>query len=98
MAERSLILDANILLRAVLGRRVGELIERYVTDVSLFAPDTAFLELEKYLPPLTAKVGMSVERTTLLYERLGRFVQELPQPVYGRYETRGASPNRPRRP
>ncbi len=27
--RRGLVLDANILMRAVLGRRVGELLERY---------------------------------------------------------------------
>lgn len=86
MAERSLVLDANIVLRGVLGRRVGELIERYVTDVGLFAPDTVFLEVEEYLPQLTAKVGISIERATAMYERLSKLVQELPQPVYGEYE------------
>jgi len=30
VADRSLVLDANILIRAVLGKRVGQLIEQYV--------------------------------------------------------------------
>src|ERR1700722_15146780 len=35
VADRSLVLDANILIRAVLGKRVGQLIEQYVGDVDL---------------------------------------------------------------
>ena len=50
MADRSLVLDANTLIRAVLGKRVGQLIEQYVGDVDLFAPDTAFVEAEEHLP------------------------------------------------
>jgi predicted nucleic acid-binding protein len=38
-----LVLDANILIRAVLGRRVRELLERYaVRGVRFLAPEAAF--------------------------------------------------------
>ncbi len=86
MADRSLVLDANILLRAVLGRRVGDLIERYAAGVGLFAPDTAFGEVEEHLPPLAVKAGMPIERALAVYDRLDDLVQELPQPMYGEYE------------
>lgn len=86
MADRSLVLDANILLRAVLGRRVGELIDRYAAKVALFAPDTAFDEVEEHLPPLAGKAGMPLKRAMTVYDRLGRLVQELPQPMYGKHE------------
>jgi predicted nucleic acid-binding protein len=40
-----LVLDANILIRAVLGRRVRELLERYaVRGVRFLAPEAAFEE------------------------------------------------------
>jgi predicted nucleic acid-binding protein len=86
VADRSLVLDANILLRAVLGKRVGELIERYAAKVDLFAPDSAFDEVEEHLAPLAGKTGMPVERAIAVYDRLGRLVQELPHPMYGEYE------------
>lgn len=51
-----IILDANILIRAVLGRRVRELIDAYAAKgVRFFAPDVAFADAEKYLPPLLKK-------------------------------------------
>lgn len=86
MADRSLGLDTNILLRAVLGKRVGEIIERYSAEVGLFAPDTAFLEAEEYLAPLATKAGMPLKLATAVYERMGVLVQELPQPVYAEHE------------
>lgn len=53
-----IVLDANILIRAVLGRRVRELIDTYAAKgVRFFAPDVAFADAEKYLPPLLKKRG-----------------------------------------
>lgn len=52
------VLDANILIRAVLGRRVRQLIDTYAGQgVRFFAPDVAFDDAEKYLPPLLKKRG-----------------------------------------
>jgi hypothetical protein len=53
-----IVLDANILIRAVLGRRVRQLIDTYAGQgVRFFAPDVAFDDAEKYLPPLLKKRG-----------------------------------------
>src|ERR1700756_4394464 len=50
-----IVLDANILIRAVLGRRVRRLIDTYAgQSVRFFAPDIAF---DEYLPPLFEKAG-----------------------------------------
>ncbi|WP_255719472.1 PIN domain-containing protein [Roseateles cellulosilyticus] len=58
MRQRAIVLDANILIRAVLGQRVRELIVGSLADVSFFAPDTAFDEARKYLPGLLEKRGV----------------------------------------
>ena len=51
-----IVIDANILIRAVLGRRVRELIETYAARrVRFFAPDAAFNDARKYLPALLKK-------------------------------------------
>ncbi|HEX7697196.1 MAG TPA: PIN domain-containing protein [Candidatus Acidoferrum sp.] len=53
-----IVLDANILIRAVLGRRVRQLIDTYAGQgVRFIAPDVAFDDAEKYLPPLLKKRG-----------------------------------------
>ena len=51
-AERAIVLDANILIRAVLGQRVRQLVTDHAADVSFFAPDTAYAEAREHLPDL----------------------------------------------
>jgi hypothetical protein len=43
------VVDANILIRAVLGRRVRELIEAYAAEVLFFVPESAYTEAEEVL-------------------------------------------------
>jgi hypothetical protein len=53
-----IVLDANILIRAVLGRRVRQLVEIYAAQGFRFvAPDVAFNDAQKYLPLLLTKRG-----------------------------------------
>jgi len=53
-----IVLDANILIRAVLGRRVRRLIDTYAPQgVRFFAPDAAFDDAVRYLPNLLEKAG-----------------------------------------
>jgi hypothetical protein len=49
-AAEMVILDANILIRAVLGKRVRELLDIHSDGVRFFAPDTAFAEAREHLP------------------------------------------------
>jgi hypothetical protein len=46
MASRALVLDANILIRAVLGNRVRRILEKYADNVSFYIPESAYLEAE----------------------------------------------------
>lgn len=53
-----IILDANILIRAVMGQRIKYLLEKYKTKgVRFCAPETAFAEANEYLPGLLTKQG-----------------------------------------
>lgn len=45
-----LVLDANILIRAVLGSRVLGLLRKYARQVEFMAPDVAFQEAREHLP------------------------------------------------
>lgn len=78
MNERALVLDANILIRAVLGRRARQLIRRYAASIDFFAPDSAFAEAEEHLPPLCATLGLNLDAVRLVYDGVSRLVQELP--------------------
>ena len=55
MSSKSIVLDANILIRAVLGKRVRELIVSNASTVQFFAPDVAYADARKSLPAVLEK-------------------------------------------
>ena len=59
MSSKAIVLDANILIRAVLGRRVRELIFDNAVMVKFFAPDVAYVDARKYLPALACAMTLS---------------------------------------
>lgn len=58
MSGKAIVLDANILIRAVLGKRVRALILENVGAVQFFAPEAAYADARKYLPALLEKRGI----------------------------------------
>jgi len=57
MSDRAIVLDANILIRAVLCKRVRELIVDNADRVQFFSSDVAYADARKYLPALVEKRG-----------------------------------------
>ena len=82
-----IVLDANILIRAVLCRRVRELIDTYAAHgVRFFAPDIAFADAEKYLPPLLKKRGKPHDLSgSLGYLRI--IIESVTPELYAVFET-----------
>jgi hypothetical protein len=57
MPSKALVLDANILIRAVLGQRVRLILESHADSISFFIPETAYTEAEENLTALVVKRG-----------------------------------------
>jgi hypothetical protein len=57
MTRRAIVLDANILTRAVLGQRVRELITWHTADVSFFAPMPPSTRLDITCPRCSRSVA-----------------------------------------
>ena len=57
MQRKALVLDANILIRAVLGQRVRRIFEVHAESISFFLPETAYVEAEEHLSALVVKRG-----------------------------------------
>lgn len=55
MPRKALVLDANILIRAVLSQRVRRILEVHADDISFFLPETAYAEAEEHLAALVVK-------------------------------------------
>jgi predicted nucleic acid-binding protein len=86
---KSIILDANILVRAVLGKRVTQLIETYAEKVDLVCPEQAFNEAEEHLPRITKKRGGDIKAQQTVLEALGqlaKFIQIIPHATFEAFE------------
>ena len=54
---RPIVLDANILIRFVLGEKVPALLAAHATAIDFLAPDVAFEEARKHLPTILRARG-----------------------------------------
>lgn len=82
MIDKAIVLDANILIRAVLGQKVRELIFAHAATVQFFAPDVAYADARKYLPALLAKRGVATEPAMTVLDRLEAVVRPLDAELY----------------
>jgi predicted nucleic acid-binding protein len=85
-ARKALVLDANILIRAVLGERVLRLLEQYEQSCDFCSPDVCFAEARKHLPGLLQKRGADVSLGLLVLERIRQIVQPIDPSLYEEYE------------
>jgi predicted nucleic acid-binding protein len=81
------ILDANILIRAVLGKRVREILEAHSARVRFFAPDTAFAEAREHLPEILLKRGIAPEAAVAVLAELAVLIGCIDGEIYGPFET-----------
>jgi predicted nucleic acid-binding protein len=82
-----IVLDANVLIRAVLGRRVRHLLDTYTAHgVRFYAPDVAFVDAQKYLPSLLVKRGKPVADVFSAIEYLQHIVEPVDQEFYVLFE------------
>jgi predicted nucleic acid-binding protein len=82
MNNKAVVLDANILIRAVLGKRVRELIIEHAPTVKFFAPDVAYADARKYLPALLEKRGVDSTAAMKVLDSLEAFVQPIEFELY----------------
>jgi predicted nucleic acid-binding protein len=82
-----IVLDANILIRAVLGRRVRQLLDTYAArKIRFLAPDIAYADAQKYLPILLEKRGKPAADVSASVEYLKEMVEPVDGELYGEFE------------
>jgi predicted nucleic acid-binding protein len=86
MSNRALVVDANILVRAVLGERVRAVIEAHAEDVSFFVPEVGYAEGEEHLATLVVKRGADPQKALALLRSLRSLVVLIGSEVYGELE------------
>lgn len=72
-----LVLDTNILIRAVLGRKVQQLLVQYGSEVQFYCPESAFAEALEHLPHILAKRSIPVSDGMVVLEALTKVVQSI---------------------
>jgi predicted nucleic acid-binding protein len=82
MSVNLIVLDANILIRAVLGTRVRNQIFDNAGAVKFFAPDVAYDDARKYLPDLLEKRGVPAAAALAVLDALIPVVQPLEADFY----------------
>jgi len=83
---RGIVLDANILIRAVLGRRVRALLEAYEDTIAFYTPDACFDDACEYIPQLLGSRGDDPETGTAVLDRIGLLVKPVDQALYRDFE------------
>jgi predicted nucleic acid-binding protein len=86
MPNRALVVDANILIRAVLGKRVREVLETFAGDVSFFVPEPAFAEAQEHLVTLVIQRGGDPQKALAVLHSLGQMVELIGSEMYGEFE------------
>ena len=82
-----IVLDANILTRAVLGQRVLQALESYQSsEVGFCAPVVAFADAERYLPALLRKKGETLPDLPATLSYLQTLVDPIGLDLYSNFE------------
>ena len=82
MNGKAIVLDANILIRAVLGQRVRHILFEHAQNVKFFAPDVAYADARKYLPALLEKRGVNGAAALRVLDTLESIVRPLEFDLY----------------
>ncbi|MGK2875787.1 MAG: PIN domain-containing protein [Nocardioides sp.] len=81
---RRLVLDANILVRAVLGKRVKDILATHAVTAECFAPEVAYDDAERHLPEILTKRGRAdaIGDSLAFLGQLRESVLAVPEEVY----------------
>ena len=80
-------LDANILIRAVLGIRVRRILENYADNVSFFVPEFALSEAREHMATLVNKRGGDPAKALRLLDAIVSVVDFVSPDVYAEHGT-----------
>lgn len=85
-SRKGLILDANILIRGVFGKRVRELLETYEEAASFYSPDVCFQDARKYVPYVSERKGLDPIAGLAVLDGIERIVEAIDRSLYEEYE------------
>ena len=84
--RRGLVLDANILLRAVFGQRVRQILEKHEDEARFYTPDVCFEDARRYIPVISKERRFDVDLGLSVLEQIGRIVEQVDRSLYEEYQ------------
>ena len=82
-----LVLDANILIRAVLGSRVLLLLRKYSERVVFLAPDVAFHDAQEHLPGILERRRIALNPAMTILDLLTSIIEAVEPDIYSPWES-----------
>lgn len=86
MRRKALVLDANILIRAVLGQRVRRILEAHAESISFFVPETAYEEAVEHLTALVVKRGGDPRKAVATLKAMAALATMVGDDLYSDFE------------
>ncbi|MDR0849386.1 MAG: hypothetical protein LBN10_10205 [Propionibacteriaceae bacterium] len=80
--SRALVLDANIVIRAVLGPRVRQLLAQNHDNLLFFAPDVALADARRHLPTILTRRGIDPQLAMTHLEQVETLIQPVSADTY----------------
>ena len=85
-SPKPLVLDANILLRAVFGVKVRAILESHEDVAAYYSPDICFEDARKYIPNIAARRNFDPEVGLALLDQIARIVAVVDRSLYEGFE------------
>ena len=84
--RKGLVLDANILLRAVFGQRVRQILEAYEDQANFYTADVCFEDARKYIPDVSQRRRFDVDLAVSVLDQISRIVEPVDRSLYEDYQ------------
>jgi predicted nucleic acid-binding protein len=84
--RKRIVLDANILVRAVFGLRVRSLLQAYEEDVAFYCPEVCFDDARRHIPVIAATRGAEPAESLRILKGLAALVELIDKTLYEEHE------------
>ncbi len=84
--SKQIVLDANILIRGILGERVPQLLAQYSDQVQFFTAAVCYQDVRRHLPTILEKRGLPLEPFLVAVDALVNVVIPLEEEIYATYK------------
>lgn len=90
--RKGLVLDANILLRAVFGQRLRQILEAFEDEARFYWPDVCFADTERYIPDISKRRHLDADLALSLLGQIEDIVERVDRSLYEEYESTARGP------